>query len=197
MYGHMATAAGTSSNRTRSSPKNPKTKGLSRTYGPVPNICGQYLVNYPEPARLAQMSNVSRRCGAVNGRDQCERIGSLCVRRPRMINSSVEVLQAEDHSLALAAFGDPRQGVFSFHPHVATDHIHRSDWQASTCCPGRCHAGSVKECQAGPRRGSTSPRWRGAHRPSGSVRSPVTYPVIEENRALVDRKPSMSCLVQS
>jgi hypothetical protein len=35
-----------------------------------------------------------------------------------MINSSVDILQAEDHSLALAEFADPRQGVFCFQPHV-------------------------------------------------------------------------------
>jgi hypothetical protein len=44
-YGHMATSAGTPSNRTRFSPQNPKTKGLSRTYGSVPNICGQSSLN--------------------------------------------------------------------------------------------------------------------------------------------------------
>jgi hypothetical protein len=64
------------------------------------------------------MSNISRRCGAVNGCDQRERIGGLRERRTRMINSSVDILQAEDHSLALAEFADPRQGVFCFQPHV-------------------------------------------------------------------------------
>src|SRR4029453_7476240 len=49
-YGRMATTAGTPSNRTRFSPQNPKTRGLSRTYGPVPIIFERSLLNRPEPA---------------------------------------------------------------------------------------------------------------------------------------------------
>ena len=61
----------------------------------------------------------------VDGCDQRERVGSLRKRRTRMINSGVEVLQAEDHSLALTKRGDPGQGVFCCQPHLTGDHFDR------------------------------------------------------------------------
>src|SRR5512132_885752 len=69
--GHMATTAGTPWNRTRFSPQNPKTKGLSRTYGSVPNICGRYSLNphmrcdsYPSEDHLWE-SEPSDHCATV------------------------------------------------------------------------------------------------------------------------------------
>jgi hypothetical protein len=64
---------------------------------------------------------------AVDGGDQRERVGGLRERRTGMINSSVEILEAEDHSVALAKFRDPRQGVFRLEPHVAGDQLYRLD----------------------------------------------------------------------
>jgi hypothetical protein len=66
--------------------------------------------------------------GIVNSCDQREGVGGLRERRTWMINGSVEILQAEDHSLALSELCDPGQRFCGLQPHVAGDHINRLDW---------------------------------------------------------------------
>src|SRR4249920_1404875 len=61
-YGHTAITAGTPSNRTRSSPNNPKAKGLSPTYEPVPNICGRSSLNCPNELVQPKQAHQRLRC---------------------------------------------------------------------------------------------------------------------------------------